>query len=190
MDSPRTESSQRLTLRRRCVDTSQGVRRAEQNTLLDLFLARTSTATGLDDESFLTSLDMDPTGPNGSNYSGGGGSLNSPVLGSGSGQSPHLGSLSSGMGMSMFSSLPMLPSPSGGAGSGAGSGLGLGRSSVPGLLGLGGDALSGTGATGGASVGTQANAGEPQKGKEAMTELRKFGARFSAASRLFGGSNA
>lgn len=38
----------------------QGVRRAEQNQLLDIFLARTSTASGLSDSSFLTTLDMDP----------------------------------------------------------------------------------------------------------------------------------
>ncbi|CEQ41324.1 SPOSA6832_03023 [Sporobolomyces salmonicolor] len=39
----------------------QGVRRADQNNLLDLFLASTSTATGLSDTSFLTQLDMDPS---------------------------------------------------------------------------------------------------------------------------------
>ncbi|KAK4704757.1 vacuolar protein sorting-associated protein 53, partial [Phenoliferia sp. Uapishka_3] len=38
----------------------KGVRRAEQNNLLDLFLARTSTATGLSDTSVITGLDMDP----------------------------------------------------------------------------------------------------------------------------------
>lgn len=58
----------------------KGVRRAEQNHLLDLFLAQTSTADGLADSSFLTSLDMDPpagasvTSPSGSGVS-------SPALG-------------------------------------------------------------------------------------------------------------
>lgn len=40
--------------------SAQGVRRAEQNQLLDIFLAKTSTASGLSDSSFLTALDMDP----------------------------------------------------------------------------------------------------------------------------------
>lgn len=43
------------------ISSFQGVRRGDQNNLLDLFLARTSTAQGLSDTSFLTSLDMDPT---------------------------------------------------------------------------------------------------------------------------------
>ncbi|KAM0747619.1 hypothetical protein T439DRAFT_305380 [Meredithblackwellia eburnea MCA 4105] len=38
----------------------KGVRRAEQNNLLDLFLTRTSVATGLSDTSVITGLDMDP----------------------------------------------------------------------------------------------------------------------------------
>lgn len=36
------------------------MRRADQNHLLDVFLAKTSTASGLSDSSFLTTLDMDP----------------------------------------------------------------------------------------------------------------------------------
>lgn len=149
----------------------QGVRRAEQNTLLDIFLARTSTATGLSDDSFLTSLDMDPlnsstgsaNGTNGFNSPTVGGSGSGSGSGGGAGggtgglQSPMLGGGTSGL----FSSLPMLPNSSA-------DGLGLSRSGTP--LGQ----LTGGG-------------GGDQKGKEALNELRRFGARFGAASRLFGG---
>ncbi|GAA6017952.1 hypothetical protein JCM10207_002717 [Rhodosporidiobolus poonsookiae] len=76
----------------------KGVRRADQNHLLDLFLAKTSTATGLTDTSFLTTLDMDPSSNSLTSPSASG--LNSPVA------------APSGAG-SLFSSLPMLPGSGG-----------------------------------------------------------------------------
>lgn len=51
----------------------QGVGRKDQNALMDLFLARTSTATGLADSSFLTALDMEASASSGS-------ALSSPSL--------------------------------------------------------------------------------------------------------------
>ncbi|BGP16853.1 hypothetical protein JCM10213_002616 [Rhodosporidiobolus nylandii] len=72
----------------------KGVRRADQNHLLDLFLAKTSTASGLTDTSFLTTLDMDPSSH----------SLTSP---SASGLSSPVSTPSGNLGL--FSSLPMLP---------------------------------------------------------------------------------
>ncbi|GAA5844731.1 hypothetical protein JCM9279_002899 [Rhodotorula babjevae] len=94
----------------------KGVRRVDQNHLLDIFLAKTSTATGLSDSSFLTTLDMDP----GSN------SLTSPSasgLASPTTAGSNLG-LFGGFGAAA-SSLPMLP---GGGGSRDGS-----RAGTPGL---------------------------------------------------------
>ncbi|GAA5851582.1 hypothetical protein JCM8547_001139 [Rhodosporidiobolus lusitaniae] len=76
----------------------KGVRRADQNHLLDLFLARTSTASGLSDTSFLTTLDMDPSSSH-SLTSPSGSGLTSPVI-------PPAAS-------SLFSSLPMLPGAGG-----------------------------------------------------------------------------
>ncbi|GAA5896977.1 hypothetical protein JCM5296_002672 [Sporobolomyces johnsonii] len=81
----------------------KGVRRADQNNLLDLFLARTSTATGLSDTSFLTQLDMDPsshslTSPSASSH-------NSPLAANNL-------SLFGGFGSAAVSSLPL---PSAGA---------------------------------------------------------------------------
>ncbi|GAA6008665.1 Vps53p [Rhodotorula paludigena] len=103
----------------------KGVRRADQNQLLDLFLAKTSTATGLSDTSFLTTLDMDP----------GANSLTSP---SASGLSSPTAN-SSSLGLFGFgqaaSSVAMLQ---GGGGSKDGS-----RSGTPALGGRGGDANSG-----------------------------------------------
>ncbi|GAA5971234.1 hypothetical protein JCM11641_004197 [Rhodosporidiobolus odoratus] len=72
----------------------KGVRRADQNHLLDLFLAHTSTATGLSDTSFLTTLDMDPSSQALTSPSASG--LNSPIAA----PSGNLG---------LFSALPMLP---------------------------------------------------------------------------------
>lgn len=40
----------------------KGVRRAEQNNLLDLFTAQTASTSGLAETSFLTTLEMDPAG--------------------------------------------------------------------------------------------------------------------------------
>lgn len=137
----------------------KGVRRAEQNTLLDLFLARTSTASGLSDDSFLTSLDMDPVGTaSASGTSPSSSGFSSPLPGVGTG-----GLFSGGL-----SSLPMLPTGSGGAGAlGAGGVLGGGsRSSTPGLV---------AGREGG------------ERGKEALAEFKRFGARIGMASRLFSG---
>ncbi|KAI5477878.1 GARP complex subunit Vps53 [Pseudohyphozyma bogoriensis] len=76
----------------------KGVRRAEQNNLLDLFLAKTSTATGLSDSSFLSSLDMDPAPQ--SLISPPTSGVNSPAL------------ASSGGNLGIFSSLPMVASGS------------------------------------------------------------------------------
>ncbi|GAA5897830.1 Vps53p [Sporobolomyces salmoneus] len=78
----------------------KGVRRADQNNLLDIFLARTSTASGLTDSSFLTQLDMDPSSHSLTSPSASG--LNSPLA-------PNNLSLFSG-----FSSaaLPILPTGS------------------------------------------------------------------------------
>ncbi|POY71074.1 hypothetical protein BMF94_5831 [Rhodotorula taiwanensis] len=59
----------------------KGVRRAEQNHLLDVFLAKTSTASGLSDTSFLTTLDMDPTSNSLTSPSASG--LQSPTIASG-----------------------------------------------------------------------------------------------------------
>ena len=88
---------------------SQGVRRADQNHLLDVFLAKTSTASGLADTSFLTTLDMDPAAHT---------SLNSP----------------SGSGLQS----PTLPSHGGGLfGFGAASSVGGAGHGLPGLPGLG-----------------------------------------------------
>ena len=39
---------------------SQGVRRTDQNALLDVFLTKTSTMRDLSDSSFLSTIDMDP----------------------------------------------------------------------------------------------------------------------------------
>ncbi|GAA5975069.1 hypothetical protein JCM5350_004573 [Sporobolomyces pararoseus] len=81
----------------------KGVRRVEQNNLLDLFLARTSTATGLTDSSFLTQLDMDPNA----------GSLTSPsTSGISSPLAPNNLSLFSGFGSAATAALPILPSGS------------------------------------------------------------------------------
>ncbi|ORY89757.1 Vps53-like protein [Leucosporidium creatinivorum] len=136
----------------------KGVRRAEQNTLLDLFLAKTSTATGLSDDSFLTSLDMDPVGTaSASGTSPSSSGFNSPLPGGGAG-----GLFSGGL-----ASLPMLPTGSGGAGPLGAGVLGSGsRSSTPGL---------GAGREGG------------ERGKEALAEFKRFGARIGMASRLFSG---
>ncbi|GAA5915432.1 hypothetical protein JCM6882_001421 [Rhodosporidiobolus microsporus] len=96
----------------------KGVRRAEQNHLLDLFLARTSTASGLSDTSFLTQLEMDPSS----------GSLTSP---SASGLNSPTATPSGNL--SLFSSLPMLPGAGGGSRDGSRSGTpALGRASVGG----------------------------------------------------------
>ncbi|GAA5820917.1 hypothetical protein JCM10212_006075 [Sporobolomyces blumeae] len=81
----------------------KGVRRADQNHLLDLFLARTSTASGLTDSSFLTQLDMDPsphalTSPSASG-------MNSPLA-------PNHLSLFSGFGQAATAALPILPTGS------------------------------------------------------------------------------
>ncbi|KAK4054690.1 Vacuolar protein sorting-associated protein 53 [Microbotryomycetes sp. JL221] len=143
----------------------KGVRRTEQNTLLDVFLAQTSTATGLADDSFLTSIDMDPvasstlggfTSPSGSGF-------NSPLPGSHSSS----GGLFSGGGLV---SLPMLKTGSGDAGPGANSSTGISRSSTPRL--------------GPGEAGDQLN-----RGKDALNEFRKFGARIGVATRLFSGSH-
>lgn len=67
-----------------CAMCLQGVRRAEQNHLLDVFLAKTSTASGLSDTSFLTTLDMDP--PSNSLTSPSDPGLQSPTIASGT---PH-----------------------------------------------------------------------------------------------------
>ena len=128
----------------------QGVRRAEQNNLLDLFLARTSTATGLTDTSFLTSLDMDPQLT----------SLATSGLNSGA-QSPSLGGPTS---TSLFGAAM--------GANGSRDGLGLG-------LGSAGASRAGT------PVGGVRDGGE--RGKEALVELRRFGARIGVATRLFGG---
>ncbi|GAA5952951.1 hypothetical protein JCM3765_003016 [Sporobolomyces pararoseus] len=81
----------------------KGVRRVEQNNLLDLFLARTSTATGLTDSSFLTQLDMDPNA--GSLTSPSASGLNSPLA-------PNNLSIFSGFGSAATAALPILPSGS------------------------------------------------------------------------------
>ncbi|GAA5969374.1 hypothetical protein JCM8115_003118 [Rhodotorula mucilaginosa] len=87
----------------------KGVRRADQNHLLDVFLAKTSTASGLADTSFLTTLDMDPAAHT---------SLNSP----------------SGSGLQS----PTLPSHGGGLfGFGATTSVGGAGHGLPGLPGLG-----------------------------------------------------
>ncbi|GAA5880538.1 hypothetical protein JCM16303_005423 [Sporobolomyces ruberrimus] len=81
----------------------KGVRRAEQNNLLDLFLARTSTASGLADSSFLTQLDMDPTSQPLTSPSASG--FNSPLA-------PNNLSLFSGFGSAASAALPILPTGS------------------------------------------------------------------------------
>ncbi|KAK4054186.1 Vacuolar protein sorting-associated protein 53 [Microbotryomycetes sp. JL201] len=147
----------------------KGVRRTEQNTLLDVFLAQTSTATGLSDDSFLTSIDMDPTST--SSIFGGGGSFTSP---SGSGLNSPLPGAGGGLfGTSTLSSLPMLQNASGGAGpmsNTAGGSGGASRSSTP-RLGGGGDGVD-----------------QQSRGKDALNEFRKFGARIGVATRLFSGA--
>ncbi|KAM0789531.1 hypothetical protein ACM66B_000346 [Microbotryomycetes sp. NB124-2] len=140
----------------------KGVRRTEQNTLLDVFLAQTSTASGLSDDSFLTSIDMDPTSASvlggGSFTSPSGSGFNSPLPGSGGGL----------FGGSALSSLPMLQTGSGGAGPASthagGSGSGS-RSSTPRL----------------------GDVDHQSRGKDALNEFRKFGARIGVATRLFSG---
>lgn len=72
------------------------MRRADQNNLLDIFLARTSTATNLADESFLTNLDMDPRPPP---------TITSPASYSGS----HTPNLFSGAGLGFGAALPAVP---------------------------------------------------------------------------------
>ncbi|GAA5834429.1 hypothetical protein JCM3766R1_005209 [Sporobolomyces carnicolor] len=81
----------------------KGVRRADQNHLLDIFLARTSTASGLTDSSFLTQLDMDPTSNSLTSPSQSG--LNSPLA-------PNHLSLFSGFGSAASAALPILPTGS------------------------------------------------------------------------------
>ena len=140
----------------------KGVRRAEQNQLLDLFLAKTSTADGLADASFLTALDMDPAGGPGLASPGGSG-VSSPALGASSGAA--LGS--NGLfGVGGLSFAAAAAAASGAGASGAASREGS-RSSTPGL---------------GPGGGGRADGGE--RGKEA---LQRLGARIGIASRLFGG---
>ncbi|GAA6017676.1 hypothetical protein JCM11491_001165 [Sporobolomyces phaffii] len=81
----------------------KGVRRIDQNNLLDLFLARTSIASGLTDSSFLTQLDMDPTSQSLTSPSASG--LNSPLA-------PNSHSLFSGFGSAATAALPILPTGS------------------------------------------------------------------------------
>ena len=46
--------------RQKITNVQQGVRRTDQNGLLDIFLSKTSSMTDLSDTSFLSSIDMDP----------------------------------------------------------------------------------------------------------------------------------
>lgn len=124
----------------------QGVRRADQNHLLDVFLAKTSTASGLADTSFLTTLDMDPAAHT---------SLNSP----------------SGSGLQS----PTLPSHGGGLfGFGATSSVGGAGHGLPGLPGLG-VGSSREGSRAGTPAGAQAPGGPAFARLGARLGTRFFG---------------
>ncbi|SGY14176.1 BQ5605_C010g06090 [Microbotryum silenes-dioicae] len=160
----------------------KGVRRAEQNNLLDIFLARTSTATGLDDTSFLTSLDMDP---NATFQSPSGSGVSSPLLGSSNTNSNALGgSMGGGGGF-----LGLGASTLGGSGGGSGGSREGSRTSTP--IGGFGRAGSLSGPSGGgqgqSGPGGGSEGGHGHGGKEALAEFRKFGQRIGMASRLFSG---
>ncbi|KDE06776.1 hypothetical protein MVLG_02972 [Microbotryum lychnidis-dioicae p1A1 Lamole] len=160
----------------------KGVRRAEQNNLLDIFLARTSTATGLDDTSFLTSLDMDP---NATLQSPSGSGVSSPLLGSSNTNSNALGgSMGGGGGF-----LGLGASTLGGSGGGSGGSREGSRTSTP--IGGFGRAGSLSGPSGGgqgqSGPGGGSEGGHGHGGKEALAEFKKFGQRIGMASRLFSG---
>ncbi|SCV69740.1 BQ2448_1134 [Microbotryum intermedium] len=162
----------------------KGVRRAEQNNLLDIFLARTSTAMGLDDTSFLTSLDMDPNAAINSFQSPSGSGVNSPLLAS---SNTNLNTLSSSTNGGGF--LGLGASPLGGSGGGSGGSRETSRTSTP--IGGFGRAGSLSGANGGgqgqSGPGGGSEGGHGHGGKEALAEFRKFGQRIGMASRLFSG---
>ncbi|SDA00050.1 BZ3500_MvSof-1268-A1-R1_Chr9g10412 [Microbotryum saponariae] len=164
----------------------KGVRRAEQNNLLDIFLARTSTAAGLDDTSFLTSLDMDPNAAINSFQSPSGSGVSSPLLASSNTNSNALGgSMGGGGGF-----LSLGASPLGGSGGGSGGSREGSRTSTPiGGFGRAGslNGPSGGGGQGQSGPGGGSEGGHGHGGKEALAEFRKFGQRIGMASRLFSG---
>lgn len=141
----------------------KGVKRQEQNNLLDIFLARTSLLRDLQDTSILTSIEMDGTGSTqmASNASGSG-----ITLGSGLPTSPN-SALAHNLNLFM-GSLPMLH------GAGGSTSQGGSRSGTPSQSGYeaskGGTAMS---------AAYPSQIGSPGMNSAAFGGLKKFGRLFS-----------
>ena len=128
---------------------AQGVRRIDQNNLLDIFLARTSTATHLLDSSFLSQLDMDPNLQQ-SVMSPPSSGVNSPLPAMNATNLNIFGGFAGSN-----AALPLLPSGSR-------------------------DPSRGGSPFGGAKTGED-------RGKEALSEFKRLGARIGLSTRMFTG---